>query len=62
MSEWKGRSYLNKKTYPGVIFPDRADASRRRLGGRGGEQPSVGSIATGLGLHLFAREMALTGT
>ena len=22
------RFYLNKKTYPGIIFPDRADASR----------------------------------
>ena len=35
---------MNEKTYPAIIFPDRADASRRRLGGRGREQPSVGTI------------------
>ena len=41
MSECKGRFYLIKKTHPGIIFPDRADASRSRLGGRGREPPSV---------------------
>ena len=61
MSECKGRFYFNKKAYPGIIFPDRADASRRRLGGRR-EQPSVGTSATGHGLHLSARETELTGT
>ena len=50
---------MNKNTYPGIIFPDRADISRRRLGGRGREQPSVGTSATGHGLHLSARD---TGT
>ena len=43
------------------LFPDRADASRR-LGGRGREEPSVGTSATGHGLHLSARETGLTGT
>ena len=62
MSEYKDRFYLNKKAYPGIIFPDRADASRRRLGGRGREQPSVGTSATGHGLHLSGRETGLTGT
>ena len=49
VSECKDRFYLNKNTCPGIIFPDRADASRRRLGGRGREQPSVGTSATGHG-------------
>ena len=62
MSERKDRFYLNKNTYPGIIFPDRADASRRRLGGRGREQPSVETCATGHDLHLSARETGLTGT
>ena len=43
-------------------FPDRADASRRRLGGRGREQPSVETSATRHDLHLSARETGLTGT
>ena len=43
------------------MFPDRADASRRRLRGRGREQPSVGTSATGHVLHLSARETRLTG-
>ena len=59
--ECKDRSYLNKNAYPGIIFPDRADTSRR-LGGRGREQPSIGTSATGHGLHLPARETGLTGT
>ena len=62
MSECKDRFYLNKNIYPGIVFPDKADASRRRLGGRGKEQPSVGTSATGHGLHLTARETGLTGT
>ena len=37
VSERKERFYLNKKTYPGITFPDRAEASRRRMGGRGRE-------------------------
>ena len=53
---------MNKKTYPGIIFPDREDASRRRPGGRGQEQPSVGTSATGHGLHLSARETGFIGT
>ena len=57
-----GPFLLNKKAYPGIIFPDRADASRRRLGGRGREQPSVGTSATGHGLHLSERETGLTRT
>ena len=61
VSECKNRFYFNKNTYPGIIFPDRADASRGRLGGRGREQPSVGTSATGHGLHLSARETRLTG-
>ena len=43
MSECKDRFYLNKKTYPGIIFPDRDDASKRRLRGRGRIQPNVGT-------------------
>ena len=62
MSECKDRSYLNKKIYPGIIFADRADASRRRLEGRGRDQPCVGTSAAGHGLHLSARETGLTGT
>ena len=62
VSECKDRFYLNKKTCPVIILPERADAGRRRLGGRGREQPSVGTSATGHGLHLSAREMGLTGT
>ena len=54
--------YLNKKTYAGIFFSDRADAGWRRLGGRVREQPSVGTSATGHGLHLSARETGLTGT
>ena len=54
--------FLNQKTHPGIIFPDRADASRRKLGGRGREQPSVGTSATGHGLQLSARKTGLTGT
>ena len=45
-----------------MIFPNRADASKRRLGGRGRERPSVGTSATGHGLHLSTRETGLTGT
>ena len=51
-----------KRQNPGIIFPDRADASRRRLRGRGREQPSVRTSATGHGLHLFSPETGLTGT
>ena len=53
---------MNKKTYPGVIVPDKEDANRRRLGGRGREQLSLGTSATGHGLHLSALETGLTGT
>ena len=52
----------DKKTYPGILFPDRANASRRRLACRGREQPSVGTSATGHGLHLSVRTTGLTGT
>ena len=31
LSERKDRFHLNKNTYPGIIFPDKADASRRTL-------------------------------
>ena len=62
VSECKDRFYLNKKTCLGIIFPNRADASRRRLGGRGREQPSVGTSTTEHGLHLSAWETGLTGT
>ena len=62
MSECKDRFYLNKNTYPGIIFPDRADGSRLRLGGRDREQPSVDTSATGHGLLLSHRETGLTGT
>ena len=61
MSECKDRLYLNKTMYPGIIFPDRADASRRRLGGRGREQPRVGTSATGHGLHASAQETGSKG-
>ena len=50
MSECKDRFYFNKKIYPGIVFPDRADASRRGLGGRGREQPGVGTSAIGHGI------------
>ena len=53
--------YFNKNLHPGIIFPDSAIASRRRLGSRGREQPSVGTSATGHVLHLSARETGLTG-
>ena len=62
MSECKDRLYLNKKTYHGVIFSDRVNASRRMLGGRGRKQPGFGTSATGHGLYLSARETGLTGT
>ena len=61
MSECKDRFYLNKNIYAGIIFADIVDACRRRLGGRGREQPSVGTSATGHGLHLSAREAGLPG-
>ena len=48
---------MNKNTYPGIIFPNRTDACKR-LGGRGREQPSVGTSATGHGLHLRAGDGA----
>ena len=48
--------------YSGNIVPYRADASRRRPGSRGWEQPSVGNNSTGHGLHFSARETELTGT
>ena len=50
------------KLHPGILFPDRAGASKRTLGRRGREQPSVETIATGHGLHLSERETGLTGT
>ena len=63
MSECKDRFYLEQKDISRCYIPDRADASRRwRLGGRGREQPSVGTSATGHGLHLSARKTGLTGT
>ena len=62
MSECNDPFYLKKKTYPGIIFPDRADASKRRLGGRGREQPSVGMSTTRHGLRVSARETGLTKT
>ena len=48
--------------YPGIIFLDKVDASRVRLGGRGRRQPNVGTSATRRRLHLSARETGLTGT
>ena len=58
VSECKDRLYSNKNTTPGIIITDRADASRRRLGSRGREQPSAGTSATGHGLHLSAGDGA----
>ena len=46
MSECKDSFNFNKSTYPGIIFPDRAGDSRRRLEGKGREQPCVGTSAT----------------
>ena len=62
MSESKDRFYFNRKTYLGTILPDRANADRSRLEGRGREQPSVGTSDTGHGLNLFAWETRLKGT
>ena len=60
VSECKNRNYLNKNTYPGIIVPDRADASRMRLGGkRSGEaefwierhRAPLASLCSGDGAH-----------
>ena len=54
----QGPVLLELKYYTGIIFLDRADAGRRRVGGRAREQPS----ATDHGFHLSARVTGLTGT
>ena len=45
-----------------IIRPDRADLTRSRLRAGGREQPSVGTSATGHGLHGAERATGLTGT
>ena len=61
-SECENRFTRTKKTYPGIMFPDSADASKRSLGRTGREQLSLGASATGHGLHFSARETGLTWT
>ena len=61
-SECMQRLFLSKMTCRGIIFPDRADANRKRLGGRGREQQSAGTRATGHDLHQPARETGLPRT
>ena len=56
----KDRFHLQINIQSGIIRLDRADLSRPRLRAGGREQPSVGTSATGHGLHLAAGATGLT--
>ena len=60
--ENKDRFDFNIRTDLGITPPDRADVNRMRLGGGRQRQLSVGTSATGHGLHLSARATGLKGT
>ena len=58
--ECKDRFEFNVNTNAGILFPGGADLSRLRGCELEAEQTSVGTSATGHGLHLSARATGLT--
>ena len=62
VSECKDRFYSNKKTYPGIVFSDGADASRRRLEVEAGSSRVFERAPQGTACISPTRETGLTGT
>ena len=56
----KDRLHVKINIQSGIIRPDKADLSRWRSRAGGREHPSVGTSATGHGLHLAAGATGLT--